>query len=97
MEELWRPGIALRLIGVGMSGFEGDGAQQERLFDPAQLSAAEEDVRPIIKDDARRRGLIEATDTVRDRFGEGAVQFGRELRSAENTTGSSSKNPADYK
>ena len=97
IEELWCPGIALRLIGVGMSGFENDGMQQERLFDLAKLSDAEEDVQPIIKDDIRRRGLIETIDAVKDRFGESAVQFGRELRSSENITGSSSKNPADYK
>ena len=45
----------------------------------------------------KRRGLIEATDLVKDRFGEAAVRFGPELRNEENTTGSSSKNPADYK
>ena len=38
-----------------------------------------------------------ATDAVKDRFGEAAVRFGHELRNEENTTGSSSKNPADYK
>ena len=44
-----------------------------------------------------RRGLIEATDLVKDKFGESAVRFGRELRGEGNTTGSASKNPADYK
>jgi DNA polymerase-4 len=44
-----------------------------------------------------RAGLAKATDIVRDRFGEGAVQFGRELRTKGNLTGTTSKNPADYK
>ena len=38
-----------------------------------------------------------STDLVKDRFGEAAVRFGHALRNEENTTGSSSKNPADYK
>ena len=42
-------------------------------------------------------GCIEATDAVKDRFGEAALRFGRELRAEGNTTGSASKNPADYK
>ncbi len=50
-----------------------------------------------VRDERKRRGLIEATDLVKDRFGEAAVRFGHELRNEENTTGSSSKNPADYK
>ena len=50
-----------------------------------------------MRDERKRRGLIEATDLVKDRFGEAAVRFGHELRNEGNTTGSSSKNPADYK
>ena len=55
------------------------------------------DVFAIPKDERKRRGLIEATDAVKDRFGEAALRFGRELRGEGNTTGSASKNPADYK
>ena len=88
MDELWRPGMPVRLIGVGMTGFEeGDGVQ-ESLFDVAEAAPNEDDVRPSIPDEGKRRGLIEATDLVKDRFGESAVRFGRELRGEENTTGS---------
>lgn len=48
--------------------------------------------------DARKTDeLLCATDRVRDRFGEDALLYGKEIRTRGNTTGSSSKNPADYK
>lgn len=40
--------------------------------------------------------LSKATDSVRDRFGEEAVLYGREIRTKQNLTGSSAKNPGDY-
>ena len=45
----------------------------------------------------RRKKLLEATDIVRNRFGEGAVSYGRELRTSKNTTGTTAKNPSDYR
>lgn len=97
LAEVWRSGMAVRLVGVGMSSFDAKGAVQESLFDVAQAAPASTDAAPVIADEGRRRGLITATDAVKDRFGEGAVRFGRELRSTANTTGSAAKNPADYK
>ena len=97
VDEVWRPGTPLRLIGVGMSGFSEEGVVQESLFDVAEAAPSADDVEPVVRDERKRRGLIEATDLVKDRFGEAAVRFGNELRNEENTTGSSSKNPADYK
>lgn len=97
VDEVWRPGTPLRLIGVGMSGFSEEGVVQESFFDVAEAAPSADDVEPVVRDERKRRGLIEATDLVKDRFGEAAVRFGHELRNEENTTGSSSKNPADYK
>ena len=97
VDEVWRPGTPLRLIGVGMSGFSEEGVVQESLFDVAEAAPSADDVEHVVRDERKRRGLIEATDLVKDRFGEAAVRFGHELRNEENTTGSSSKNPADYK
>ena len=34
---------------------------------------------------------------IAQRFGENAVRFGHELRTYQETTGSSAKNPEDYK
>ncbi|MDY3129853.1 MAG: hypothetical protein SOW20_07510, partial [Berryella intestinalis] len=48
--------------------------------------------------DARKTDeLLCATDRVRDRFGDDVLLYGKEIRTRGNTTGSSSKNPADYK
>lgn len=97
VDELWRPGMPVRLIGVAMTGFDGAMGVQESLFDVAEAAPSDDDAPPAILDEGKRRGLIEATDKVKDRFGEAAVRFGSELHNEGNTTGSSSKNPADYK
>ncbi len=97
VDELWHPGTPVRLIGIAMTGFEDDAIVQRSLFDLPEADLPKEARKPTLEDDTRRRGLIEATDLVKNRFGESAVRFGRELRGEENTTGSSSKNPEDYK
>ena len=92
LDELWQPGVSLRLVGVAVTGFEDEAgsAEQLSLFDTA-------DERKGIIGEERRRGIMTATDMVKERFGESALRYGRELRLGNNTTGSSSKNPADYK
>ena len=77
-DELWRPGMPVRLIGVAMTGFGGGESVQDSLFDIAEAAPSDDDVDPVIKDEAKRRGLIEATDLVKDKFGESAVRFGRQ-------------------
>ena len=95
--ELWSEGMGVRLAGVGLSQFEEETAVQESLFALEEAAPNEDDVAPSIADDHKREGLIAATDKVRDRFGDGLLQFGREMRSKQNLTGSSSKNVEDYK
>ena len=97
VRELWHPGTPVRLLGVGMSGFADGRAVQESLFPVEEVAPSPDDVEPAVADAGKRRGLIAATDAVKDRFGETAVRFGRELRGEGNTTGSAAKNPADYK
>lgn len=102
IDDLWRPGMRVRLIGVGVSGFQEDDCAQESLFDAERFSSADAGASPMkqpsaLADEGKRRRLIDATDILKDKFGEGAVVFGHELRNAGNTTGSSSKNPADYR
>ena len=97
VDEIWREGIPIRLLGVGMSGFREDEFVQDALFDVAREAPSTLDAEPVIADDAKRRGLLDATDALRDRFGEGAVRFGHELRNVGNTTGTGAKNPDDYK
>ena len=88
LDELWQPGMALRLVGVAVTGFShGEPAEQLSLFEEEERTSA-------VK---ARKNLLSATDKVKERFGEGALRFGRELRLQGNDTGTTSKNPADYK
>ena len=64
----WIKGRAVRLIGVGVSGFEG-GAFQTGLWDA-----------PLPKQDTRLESVL---DTLRDRFGEGVVKRGSDLLDEE--------------
>ena len=97
LDELWEPGMAVRLVGVSVGGFDGVAGEQGTLFDVADVAPNSSDAAPRVKDSKKRRGLLTATDLVKDRFGESAVHFGHELRNVGNTTGTSAKNPADYK
>ena len=91
LDELWRPGMALRLIGVAVSDFDEIAyTGQLSLFD------ADEDDLPS-GGESVHRDLLAAADSVKERFGESSLKFGRELRMSGADTGSSSKNPADYK
>lgn len=96
LDDVWRPGMSVRLLGVGFSHFGETAETQLSLFDANEaLEASEHGANEAKK--ARQRNLAAATDLVRDRFGESAVRFGREMRNERNTTGTASKNPADYK
>ena len=122
---LWRPGLKIRLLGIGLSGFEEEAFVQKPLFDiePSHSisnKGHEEEANEAFSYDFGKTGrtdaskalpkkpasqlnaeqrakLLSATDLLKDRFGEKAVRFGHELRNEGNTTGSASKNPADYK
>lgn len=104
LDELWTRGVEVRLIGVAITGFDGGRPEQFSLFDDDSIdqgdarddSALAQANRGLMGEEKRKK-LLEATDFVRDRFGEGALHYGRELRTAKNTTGSAAKNPADYK
>ena len=92
--------MALRLVGVAVTGFDAeDQPEQLSLFDdiaePVSATTSETAARKHAK--TPHGDLLSATDKVKNRFGEGALRFGRELRLAGRDTGSSSKNPADYK
>jgi len=91
LPEVWRAGDELRLLGVGVSSF-GARKEQLRLFETDEEDgslvlrspAGEERYPPPHQPSGRpqssKRSLIEATDKVKDRFGEYAVRYGRELR-----------------
>lgn len=98
IDDLWEPGMKIRLLGVAVTHFETEENSQESLFDASLFDASKADeAAPLIEDDVKRRRLIENLDALRDRFGDDTVRFGFELRNQGNTTGSSSKNVEDYK
>ncbi len=79
---LWQPGLGIRLVGVGLSRFgeEDGGAVQLELFSESPSPEAES-VRP-----RHGRDLSTATDSIRERFGDGALVFGRDLRLKDRET-----------
>lgn len=98
LDKVWRPGIKLRLLGVGLSGFTATDDAQATLFDMGSLEDAKMDARkPLIEDKGKRKQLLDATDILKDKFGESAVVMGSEFKTKGKGTGSSSKNPSDYK
>ncbi|HEY3318234.1 MAG TPA: DNA polymerase IV [Coriobacteriia bacterium] len=60
----WSPGIGLRLLGLGVSGFD-EPAEQLDLFGSEKATET-----------LRRRALAEGVDAVRRRFGDGALRMG---------------------
>ena len=72
--ELWRPGEHVRLVGVGVSGFGETDGEQLSLFDgPAEGEGCGQRPRD-------RSALGRVTDELRERFGDEAVSYGRDLR-----------------
>ncbi|MDR0350317.1 MAG: DNA polymerase IV, partial [Coriobacteriales bacterium] len=92
--QVWQPGTKLRLIGVAVSSFESRPEQLSLFETPAP------DATSPAKGQRRgrnKRSLIEATDRVKDRFGEGAVSYGREMRFFDRDTGTIAQKKDDYK
>ena len=98
LNEVWDGWEPLRLVGVGVIGFESEPVQ-ETLFDIAPITEANDHSTdsPLIRNAEANKKLLEANDLIAQRFGENAVRFGHELRTYQETTGSSAKNPEDYK
>lgn len=70
LDQLWSEGVGVRLLGVGVSNWDAGGVQPT-LFDDLEADEAEQE---------SRRRLTEATDRLRERFGDAAVMYGSELR-----------------
>ncbi|MCH4184533.1 MAG: DNA polymerase IV [Eggerthellaceae bacterium] len=92
LHTLWRERQPIRLIGVAVSDFGNNSLRQEQmaLFDEKHPSEDKQ----ICHD--RNEKIEHVTDLVKNRFGEQAVRFGREIKTSEQTTGTAPKNPADY-
>lgn len=77
VDEIWRPGDAVRLVGVTISGFNSRGAQLD-LFEKDELPQGKPEV-------------MSAADKIRDRFGDDMLKFGRQLKMKTDTTGTTSQ------
>ena len=71
LDTVWTPGTHIRLAGIGVSGFTEESGVQTDLF-------CEIDDRGAMASD--RRDLSVAMDRVLEKFGDGAVSFGRSTR-----------------
>ena len=69
LDQLWKPGTGIRLVGVGVSDF-GPVSEQLSLFDEHEQG----------KDDEKIQELERVTDELRRRFGHDAVSYGRNWR-----------------
>jgi DNA polymerase-4 len=100
IDGLWTRGMLVRLVGVAASGFDDKDEMgfQDSLFDSGLDNGHDSSERQEkSRIAAKRAGLIAATDKIRDRFGERAVNYGRENATLGCTTGSGAKNPEDYR
>ncbi|WP_058270317.1 DinB/UmuC family translesion DNA polymerase [Olsenella massiliensis] len=78
LDDVWSEGTAVRLVGVALSGFDRAQAEQLSLFMP--------DGTPTTRDGGDgggRRRLVEVEDSIRSRFGAGALTRGSDLRLRE--------------
>lgn len=85
LREVWHEGVPVRLVGVGVSGFEEE---------PAQLSLFGE-----AEDDGAVRGgeaLARVTDALRERYGDEALSYGRDLRFRGLTSDTAPMNKSDF-
>lgn len=71
MDTLWSEGSHARLLGLGLSGFENEGAFQTDFFSQVDEQGRET---------SDRRKLSATLDELRDKFGDQSVQFGRSTR-----------------
>lgn len=69
LDELWHPGVNVRLLGIGVSGWE-ERPEQLGLFDDVEHD--EEQL-------AQRERLTATADRLRERFGTSALRYGSEL------------------
>ena len=85
LAEIWQAGTPVRLVGVGVSSFGTGEPRQLGLFSPGEGDGLPRD----------RSALGRATDAVRERFGDGALSYGRDLRLRGMTTGTAPQGKAD--
>ena len=86
LDELWHEGVPVRLVGVGVSGFDG-GEEQLALFGDDEAPE---------RRDASLDALERVRDALRDRYGDDAVSYGRDLRFSDRTSDTAPMNKSDF-
>ena len=76
IDQIWKPGDAVRLVGISISGFD-EHDMQLGLFEDESVPTGNPEV-------------IRAADKVRDRFGDDMLKFGRQLKIRSETCGTPS-------
>ena len=89
IDEIWRPGDKVRLVGVGISGFDKEN-DQISLFNDEQLNSdhfnGEHHTSKNLMGKENQK-LTQAADKVRDKFGDDMLKFGREFKISLEGTG----------
>ena len=80
LDEAWNEGVPVRLVGVGVSGFSDEAPEQLTLFDGAGSEG------PNGSPGRDLSALGRVTDALRERFGDDAVSYGRDLRFRDRTS-----------
>ena len=78
----WSPGVGLRLLGVGMSGFDEKTAQMDLFGDESTAAGS-----GAAAGGEHRERLVRGLDAVREKFGDNAVRLGREVKAPTRSTG----------
>ena len=86
LQEIWSPGMPVRLIGVSLSSFEQDFFQQSLIVDEEAERAKE-----------KNKKLAKTSDLLKNKFGEKAVFYGREYKVMDKSTGTGAKNPTQQR
>ena len=88
LDEVWAPGMPVRLLGVGLSGFGRGEARPEQLglFGDERAEADTE---------RDRSALSKVADSLRDRFGDDALAYGRDLRFRDRVSDTAPMNKDD--
>lgn len=98
LPKLWNEGTEIRLVGIDASHLmPAHSPYQTSLVLDDEMNSEQTSPKNSTMTAQQQSNISKATDLVRDRFGENAVQFGHQIRTKKNLTGSASKNPSDYK
>lgn len=92
------PSHGNRTLGTELPEDGGEGSGSAALLPRPEEKSGKRNESPLHRIDVSQgKSLARATDKVKDRFGEAALFYGRELKVKDKTTGTAAKNPEDYR